>query len=298
MEPPVKLKLSRHEVLALIKLMEKPMKVSELADSLKVKRSFASRLVKDLEGKDFIIAKKEWNQKTISLSQYDHVESFKKLYNSRPDAHIEDWLSGTAMDILISMNDGESFLPLIVDAECSAPTLYKFLNKFYSAGIVSHQGKKYVLSDANVKDFVKSYVGRITSKLLGNIGYSNLVRAKTHVLIRTKSTEIPQFFIKTGLTYIIGHGVEARATEYNDYYFKISGMNRGVSKTDALIHALALSNSKEDYPILAKYLLILMNETTVNARLLKSEAELYGVESGLNELMIATGYYEKLRDME
>ena len=100
------LKLSKSEIRALRQVCRQEGTVSELAAKLGTKESFMSRVLRSLGEKGLVETKKDGVAKTVRLSVASHAQNFKLLSDSRPDAKIENWLSGFAMDILVVSADG------------------------------------------------------------------------------------------------------------------------------------------------------------------------------------------------
>ncbi|MCX6777294.1 MAG: MarR family transcriptional regulator, partial [Candidatus Micrarchaeota archaeon] len=219
------LNLSKSEVLALERICISRLSPGQLAESLGKKGSFVSRVLRKLEEKGLVTRE----GREIRLSPASHAQKFKNLFDSRPNAKIEEWLCGNAMDVLIVIGGGEGadFNLLMEEAGCSKPTIYKVLKSLYSAGVAGKEGKTIRITDRFLAGFVEEYANNLQNVLLSEARGSNVsIRVRKRVVVRTDAPQVPAFFSKTGINALVEKGLEANRTSYSDYYFNLDKIKR------------------------------------------------------------------------
>ena len=294
------LKLSKSEILALRLLCRQDTTVGGLASQLKAKNSFASRIANSLEGKGLITIEKQRTTKTIRLSPASHAQDFKKLSDSRPDAGIEEWLSGMAIGAMIIIyggaGHGAGMKLLLEEAGCSRATLYKILNRLGAAGIIAKESGTVRISDIFASSFSESYANNIQLIIQrGAKGMNASIRVRKHVVFRTDAKEVPAFFSKTGINALAEKGLEANVTSYRDFYFSLDMKARKIGQEECLIHAMLLAALPQhaDMPVLGIF--FAKNKNKLNMQLLKKLAKTYSVEAELDELRQKSEFYDKMR---
>jgi predicted transcriptional regulator len=297
----MKLNLSKLELFTLQQLCSGPKTPKELSEVLNAKLSFISRALTSLNEKRLVsigkkITTERIRQKLISLSIASHAEAFKRLYDSRPNGKIEQWLSGMAMDILVILSEDEEvpITLLLEEAYSSPPTVYKYLKLLYGAGVVNRSQKGLIVTDRLAKKFVNEYAKNMRLKLCEKISMiSAIVRIRKHVVIRTTSQEIPPSFSRTGITYLITKGLKTNPTIYSDYYFELDEINKSLDLETAFVHAVLLTQNQQqqDMPVLAVFLI--ENWEKIRLRWLRAVSKIYGVEEKIEELIVSATYYQK-----
>ncbi len=295
----MKLYLSKVQIRTLSLLCSRSFTAGELAIELGVKPSFVSRLLKSLAELGLVMVQKQGASKEISLSAAGHSQAFKKLYQSRPKAGIEQWLSGHAISLLIPILDVEGGLnrrELLREAGCSYSTLLKTMKGLGAVGAAGKVNGKYVIHDALVRLFVSEFANNvqlIMQKQL--VGYNVSIRMGKHVVVRTETKDPGEEFAKTGVNKLVEVGLEAMLTSYNDYYFSLDGKTHKISTEEAFVHALLLSTLRYnvDFTVLASFLN--KNKQKLDWIQLRKYAKMYKVENALREMQRSLELYEKLR---
>ncbi|MFA5930321.1 MAG: helix-turn-helix domain-containing protein [Candidatus Micrarchaeia archaeon] len=287
------LKLSKNEIIALEKLCTNEYTVGELARELKMKGSYASRLVKALEEKGLAY---HTEKRKVALSPASHAQGFKKLYLSKPQARMEEWLCGHSIGILVLAGFNEEGTPIDIfwkETPCSKPTTYKVLNRLMDAGVLVKNGKVMV-SDKAVQEFALYYSSNLLRIVTSNIqGMKTSIGVRMHVVVRAHTNEAPQEFVKTGMTALAEHGLEALQASNYYYYTNLSGKQRKIGVDEAFIHALLMTTMEQgqDKQVLALFLM--KNKGRMNISRLRELARQYGVESELATMRDALDYVEK-----
>jgi predicted transcriptional regulator len=269
---------------------------------MKVKRSFISKLLRSLNEKGFLLTLKISKTKILNLSLTSYAQNFKKLYESRPDARIEAWLSGKSIEILILASQNEEGIPVNLlekEAGCSKPTIYKILNALYSTGVAAKNNNTIKITDPIVRNFANSYADGIQLIIQSKVkGVNTSIRVRKHVILRTSSAEVPEYFSKTGINALVEYGLEANLTSYGDFYFNLDQEARKPSIEESFIHALLLTTIQQfqDMPLLA--LFYKKNRERMNPIELRELAKIYAVVPELDELRTTIGYHDKLREFE
>jgi predicted transcriptional regulator len=293
----MKLSLSKLEILTLEQLCSGPKTAKSLSEILHAKPSFVSRVMTSLKEKNLVLIEKKEKQKVVSLSVTSHAQAFKRLYESRPDAKIEHWLSGMTIDILIILSENKE-VPmnlLLEEAYGSSPTIYKYLKLLYGAGVVNRSQKDLIVADGVVRIFANEYARNIRLKLCEGIsGIAAIVRIRKHVIIRTTSENVPPQFAQTGMTYLISKGLKANPTAYKDYCFELDGTDQILDVETAFVHAilLTLNQQQQDMPLLTVFLF--ENLGKMRVRWLRQLAKKYNVETKLDELLTSVTNYERI----
>jgi len=287
------LKLSKNELIALEKLCNNDFSIGQLAEELKKKESYVSRLVKMLEGKG--LAYRVENRK-IALSPASHAQSFKKLYLSRPEARVEEWLSGHAIGILIILASPQEGVPIDLfwkETPCSKPTTYSILKRLMGAGALV-KNEKIRISDKAVEEFANYYADNIqriaTSKIQG---MKTSIRVRLRVVARARVKEAPTEFVQTGISALAGHGLEAMQTKDSYFCINLSGKQEKIGIEEAFIHGLLMATLEQgqDKQVLALFLM--KNRGRMNVAKLRALARQYSVESDLATMRDALDYVEK-----
>ncbi|MEM3555972.1 MAG: helix-turn-helix domain-containing protein [Candidatus Micrarchaeia archaeon] len=271
------LNFSKLEILALKRLCAGTSTPGQLSEELGKKNSLISRMLNKLEEKGLVVRE----GRKVVLSPASHAQSFKKMLDSRPNAKIEEWLSGNSMSVLLTLADskeGVEFKLLEEEAGCSKPTLFKVLKLLRAAGVVART-ERTLISDRLLREFVVNYADAVQNKVLCEVKAHNFsVRVRKHVVVRTDAEEVPEFFSETGLTLLEKKGLEATRTSYNDYYFNLDRERRSIGTEEAFIHALLLTllQQQQDKPILTVFLI--KNARKLNMGKLRELARRYRVE--------------------
>ncbi|MFH1306484.1 MAG: winged helix-turn-helix domain-containing protein [Candidatus Micrarchaeota archaeon] len=291
------IKLSKSEVLALCRLCTRPASASQLSQKLGSEASSVSRTIAALKEKGLIDIDKAGTTKTIRLSMASHAQRFKLLYDSRPNAKIEKWLSGYAMDILISISDGADTGRILKDAGCSRNTLYKMLKAMGGAGVLFWKGGQVKISDSMLKEFATAYADSLQLLIQQQVkGHNISIRVRKNVVLRTDAKEAPAFFAKTGTKALARKGLEALLTSYDDYYFNLNQKKRELSLEECFAHSLLLASLKSHSDMPALTIFFAKNKRKLNLRALKTFAKEYMVEGALDEVRQKTGFYERMRE--
>ena len=295
------LRLTKQEALALTHLCRGPSTVSGLASSLGAGESFASRLVHSLEEKGLAAAERKGVGKTVRLSDLPHAQAFRRLYDSRPQARIEEWVSGHSIEVLIVLLDnGAKAEALLSECACSKPSLYKVLNSLIAVGVVGKtEWGAFRIVDRSVSEFTEGFANGVQLQMQKQLhGHNVGIRVRKHVLVRSDAKEAPAWFAATGISLLADKGLEAVQTSYSDYYFNLDGRKREIGVEEAFIHALLLTTVQQhqDKPVLAIFLN--KNWKRLNQEKLWELARSYHVENDFKELVTAIGYHVKLREWE
>ena len=286
------LKLSRSEIRACMMLykLNRRVAAAELADALKVKESFLSRVLKKLFEKDLITYEKKGTRRYIGYSEKAHSQKLKEIYYSRPDSKIEDWLSGYSIDALAIISDGVEYDILWQETLCSRRRLYSILNMLYSAGIAGKSKSIVSISDPLVLSFANEYAIAMQNIILRKTGYDGICqRVRKHVLLQSKNKA---GLTETGLTLLSKNGLEANLINCY-YYFNLDEKPRRIDLDEAFVHAVVFSkNHGQDKLLLAGY--YLKNQAKLNIVEMKRYARIFNVERELEDTLKITGNYERL----
>lgn len=295
------LRLSEKELLALERLTSGDATAGQLASSLGMKGSALSRLLKSLGEKGLVLTERRGTTKVVKLSPASHAQDFRKLYESRPKAQIEEWLSGSAMGILIpaSQDEGMEMARLPEEAGCSRPTAYRALNALYAAGVAAKYENRVRITDPLVRAFASSYADNLQRVLQKQVhGINVSVRVRGHVILRTDAAKVPEYFSETGISALAKQGLEARLTDYRDYYFNLGGKPRQLEIEEMFIHALVLAAlpQHQDRPLLTMF--FAKSGKRLEPGKLRLLAKEYHVEGQLDEVRRFAESYKKMRRME
>lgn len=294
----MKLNLSKVEIRVLKLLSSDNFSASGLAAALGVKPAFVSRLLRSLNEKGLITIEKQGTSKIISLSSASHSQAFKRLFSSRPQSDIENWLSGKAIAILIPLtpNYTLSAKELLQESNCSLGTLLNVRKKLGGVGALVKINDKYTIPDQLVKEFITQYADNLQLLMQKDLtGFSISKRIGKHILIKTESLNIPVYFIQTGINRLVAEGLQIIQTNRNEYYFNLNEEKRKISIEEAVVHALVLSilQSRSEFIILG---IFLKQHSFLNTLLLSRTAKKYDVEKELTEIRRTLDLSEKLSE--
>ncbi len=281
----MELKLTKTELKVCFKIynLNKTLSASELAEALNIKKSFLTRILKKLLKKGFINIIKEGTKKQISQSKEVHSKRLKDLYDSMPNGNIEKWLSGSALDVLITLQNNSLKL-FELEADCSKKQIYNMLNRLYSAGVVNKTEKIYI-SHPLVLSFVEAYASFIAGKTA-----NTKERIRKHCFVVSK-TELP--LAETGLSFLLEYGLEAILIN-RYYYFNLGKKNRIIEINEAFVHAVLFSKYQiQDQTLLAYF--YLKNREKLNIIEIRKYAEQLNLKTELNSTLLIVSNYEKLR---
>ncbi len=293
------IKLSKLEIRALCKICQNPASASQLSDQLGAKASSASRIIAKLKEKGLIDTEKAHTTKTIKLSIASHAQRFKLLFDSRPEAKIEIWLSGYATDILISCADGASTEQILTETGSSRTTLYKTLKAMQSAGVILWKDGQVKISDPLLKEFAAAYADNLQLIIQRQAtGHNVSIRVRKNVVLRTDANNVPPYFTKTGISALAKKGLEALLTSYGDYYFNLNQEKKDLGTEECFIHSLLIATIKShsDMPVLTIF--FAKNRGKLNLRALKKYAKEYLVEGALEDIRQKTEFYERMKNDE
>ncbi len=287
------LNFSKIEIMILEWLCEGSASPGELTVSLGKKNSFISRALGKLIEKG--MASKSGH--AVSLSASAHAQGFKKLYDTRPNAKIENWLCGSSMDVLIALADFESGVEpetLAREIDCSKPTMFKILKLLYGVGVASKLGSRVLIGDAFVRDFAESYANSLQQLLVSRAhGHNVSIRVRKNVVVRTDAKEVPSFFSETGINALAGLGLAATKTSYNDYTFNLGMTVAKVGAEEAFVHALLLTTIQQHQDKTVLALFLMKNRGRLSIAQLRKLAKEYHVEGELATMRQALDYAEK-----
>lgn len=285
----------------------------DLANKLGAKSSFVSRLLGSLEMKGLVSTDKQDAGKLVKLSPASHAQLFKRLYESRPEAQVESWLSGRALDVLVVLAGREKGASMqLLSEECSSskPVIYAVLKSLRAAGVVSSPSKgTYLVAARLVYDLANAFADNLQlvlqKEILGR-GYAVSVRVRKHVVVRTEAGQAPEFCTSTGANALQGSGLNVMRTSYHDYYFNLDKAKRALSPEECFIHALLLTTLQQhqDVPALGLFLKANLhhsfppNVTPLSLQKLSELAKVYDVGREMSELRASVEFYEKMRSFE
>ena len=299
----MKLNFSKQEILALEATCQSELDAGRLAEKLKAKKSFVSRILRRLEEKGLIMVEKTGTYKIIRLSPASHAQNFKKLFEARRNAKIENWLAGKVISVLIVMAYAKSGVDmgLIADESgCSKPTIYKILKKLYGAGVANKEGGLAQTRDMLVLDFASSYADNIQLMLQKPVrGINVSIRIRKHIVLRTDAKKIPAFFSLTGASLLAKkYGLEANLASYDDYYFNLDEIKREIGMEEAFAHAILITTLqfRQDMPVLAIF--FARNRRRFDMGKLGGYAKKYRVETEVEELRRTVEYHNKMEELK
>ena len=290
--------LSTADLKVVILLCNKSFNAGELAVALKVKASFVSRLLKQLVQLGLVSVEKQGTSKIVSLSNAGHAQAFKKLYSSRPRLGIEKFFSGKAIEILIPLTGGElTYRELKPEINCSRSTFFKIKKRLGGVGALNEVNGKYSIPDPLVMEFIVQYADNLQLILQkGLVGFAISKRVGKHVLIKTESEKVPEYFVPTGMTRLVEEGLQIIGTGQQEYYFNLNEETRKISIEEAFVHALAISVLERRSEFILLGIFLKQRGSTLNPILLKKAVEKYGVEKELAEIRRTLDLSEKLRE--
>lgn len=307
------LKLSKSEIGVLEVLCAGSFNVNSLAGRLGVKPSFVSRLLRSLKEKGLVGTETQGTSRLVVLSPASHAQLFKKLFQSRPKAGIELWLSGRTMDVLVVMAVGQGVAVKRLISECSSsrPVVYAVLKRLRSAGVASLQEGVYKVSDQLLLDFANAFADNVQLMLQKEIlgrGYAVSVRVGKQVVVRTEAKEAPEFCTRTGLSALQDAGLDALKTSYFDYYFSLDKKKQELSLEECFIHALLLTSLQQhqDTPVLGLFLKknleskrsFELHSKALSIARLSQLAKEYLIETQMSELRKSVEFYGKMRGFD
>ena len=268
----------------------------ELAGLLKAKESFLSRIVAGLARKGLVVVERRGTSKIVRLSPASHAQAFKKLSDSRPDAQIDQWLSGHAIGVLITASDGAEQDLVLAETGCSSATLYKILRALGAVGAITRLNGNVKISDQLVKGFADAYADNLQLLIQSEVkGLNNAVRIRKHVVLRTNAKTVPPFFSTTGISVLAEKGLEAILADYRDFYFNLDCEARKLSVEECFVHALVMARVQQSDLLL---LGMFFAKNRLDLALLKKLARDYGVAAQLEEIRGKAGFYQRMREFE
>lgn len=221
--------------------------VSNLASSLGVTPGLISRAVSSLQAGGLVKSEKKGRMKLVELADTGHAAAFMRLLQSRPDASL-NWLSGFAIEVLI-IAAGEKGVAsdwLEKEATCSKATLRKMIYGLRSAGVLAKISGGFEVTEGLARDFANAYADWLQFKDQERFtGYSVSKRIRKHVILRTQTKQVPEWFGKTGMTALIESGLNLTPTSYSDYYYSIDKRKRSLPIEEQLVHAIVLSTLRQ-----------------------------------------------------
>ncbi len=294
-------KLSKLELRALSVLCSGGLPAGELAVRLGASKSLVSRVVASLGNKGLVDLERQGTRKLVSLSPRQHAQAFKRLRESRPQASLEDWLSGWALDVLVVMGwgNGASMERLVRECSCSKNTIGRIITALSGVGIVARRGGAWMVYDSLADDFANAFADYARQEMQSSLDghFTVLKRVRKHVVIRTDSKRIPGSFVLTGLAFFIEQGLEVIRADYSDYYFNLCSAAPVLSPEERFIHALLISTI---IPVNKPLLAVVFRRWHFKLRELKRLAEEYAaygeISKELEQIRVAMDYHEKLRD--
>ncbi|MDP3742094.1 MAG: winged helix-turn-helix domain-containing protein [Candidatus Micrarchaeota archaeon] len=290
--------LSTAELRLVILLCNKGFTAGELAVALKVKASFVSRLLSRLVQLNLVSVQKQGTRKIISLSSASHAQVFKKLYSSRPALGVEKLFLGKAIEILIPLTGGElTYRELKSEINCSRSTFFKIKKRLGGVGALNEVNGKYSIPDPLVMEFITQYADNLQIILQkGLVGFTVSKRIGKHVLVKTESEKVPEYFVPTGMTRLVAEGLQIIGSGQQEYCFNLNEEARKIPIEEAFVHALALSSLQSRSEFILLGIFLKQSGSTLNPILLRKAAKKYGVEKELAEIRRTLDLSEKLRE--
>ncbi|MEK6924306.1 MAG: winged helix-turn-helix domain-containing protein [Candidatus Micrarchaeota archaeon] len=285
------LKLSVLELRALSVLSESPKAVGQLAASLGASKSLASRVARSLQDKGLASASKEGVKKMVCISEAAHAQAFKRLLQSRPNARIEEWLSGFALDVLVVAGpfiEGADKERLYEECACSRATVNKTVRKLRSAGVAMelYEAQRFAVTDGLVSGFAAACADWLQLRAQKGLqGYNVSVRVGKHVVLRTDARQVPAGFTVTGMTALIRSGLPLTPTSHTDYYYQLDGSAHQLRIEEQFAHALLLATLPQHAGDRTSLAIFLATRHDLNNRLLAEAAKRF----------LVSGLYEELR---
>jgi len=296
----MKLKLTKNELLLLVRLCSGSGRAGELATATGLAASNASTALRRLKDKGFVELKREGTAKTARLSPAAHARALKELYGSRPRAQIESWLSGHAIEVLVLLAEGGATLALLrAECSCANSTLHSVLNRLYAAGVASRGDERNSLvriTDKAAEAFAKALEVSLSEEVMSRVtkGAAFPVRMRKHTILRAEAPQDSPVLAKTGLTRLLGEGLAAIPVSQEYYYFNLDEEKRKICVEEAFVHALLFDSreQRQNTPILTVFLN--KNAARLDFPKLRRLARDYGVGQEFKSLEEVLSHYSQM----
>ena len=153
-------------------------------------------------------------------------------------------------------------------------------------------------TDSALAKFVTDYADNLYMNELRQLKGHNSIgtRMRKHAIIRTDAKEIPPFFVKTGLSALAEHGLEAIMPDYNDLYFDLDQERRELSLETAFVHALWMVSLKQRQDMTVLTIFFAKNRKKMNPRTLRELAKFYNDLDIVSEIHGKADFADTMRE--
>lgn len=266
-----------------ISLRDAPL--NELSDRIGWSISHTSRVVSQLEGREFVQTEREDGQKIVRLANAQPVEQFSNLVSEFSHVDFPDHISGSALRILYYLNTGRTATELAELSGISRATVYRRLESLQHVGIVGKDRSRYALTDAfsPLAEFARSVAHhdhRQEARQSATDVYI-IWEALDEYLFGCQSDLTDDRFHQTGPAVFETYGIPLLTREQT-HYFR-SERRSGVTPADLVCHTLLI----EDSTRYRSYCLLLIASQNIPESALEERATHYNLEAelGLHEVI-------------
>ncbi len=256
------------EISLLLALVEGSGRLTNLAKSLRLSVSYASKIVSNLEARGFV----RREGRIIQLSQNSKSELLKQLSGM---FDLYRLLAGRNEEVLIALLTSSTVSELINSTRLSYETLRRSLNGLESIGAVSRLDNAYSIVDPQIRFLIEMLQLDNLSERVET--YSQILWSKGELIIKRVPKGRKATGTLTAFSRFSEFGVEVR-TPY-DYYIS---PETSLGPEEVLIHALRVAQGSGELTLCGIF--YLKNKTKLNERKLEALVLRFGLSERWAEM--------------
>lgn len=249
----------------------------KIAERLDWSEGHASRVVSELEARDFVRTEREGGRKFVSPSDIQPVEELSSLTGELPHVDVSDLISGSAMDILFYLNEDRTATEIAELSQKSRNTVYRRLNALQNVGIVGKDHSRYQLTEpfSSLSDLARSIAHHEHRQEALDLAESVTIIWETHdeYLFSCESEFKADGFLRTGPSVFEEFGI-ALFTRERSHYFRSDRLS-DLSASDLVCHTLLIDDSTR----YRSYCLLLIESEDIDRSTLLNCASHYTVDA-------------------
>jgi DNA-binding transcriptional ArsR family regulator len=281
----MKMKLTRNETRILKEIAKGSGRgIGDMVSSLSISNASFSRTLKSLKKKGLIESEKRGVSKRVFFSENKHSTLLKALLTEFAHVKLEDFLSGSCLEILYFLSKSPlSRKEIVFHTGLSQKTVQTKLKTLRQFGIVFSERGFYRLNERFdlLKDFLLEFRRYLNLKVAQDFAKDATIlwQRDEEFLIKTSEPRESDNFFLTSITAFHKYGVPLFLPEY--YYYFHSQRKKKLNVEDVVLHALLLDPT--DTRVIMSVLLLLKKQR-VNSDYLIKESDKYKLSTTVGNL--------------
>lgn len=264
----------------------KNLSIHDISISTGKSESSVSQIVKKLESKGIVEAKRKGMRKIVNMSERNYAFNFSEMLRSEPNISWEKILSNSNIAVLISSITGEETF----EEDISSISKWRAIRNLSLYGIYHDSKEEHLVWNRNLASFLREYADYVSLKyltekipenaiIIWRSGYRCFFKIRDHSMPGSK--KLPDWVIPTALTASPAYGIQYITRDF--YYYYEPRLDK-LSLEDVILHTLLIDPDSQTFNTYA-ILLALKNRNQINFNLLLAKSRKYELLERIGDLI-------------